>query len=194
MGEVMSFTQRQASAWSFAMVLAAACSGSSDSGSASGAGGTGGAGGMGGAGGVTARACGNGAPCTAGGVCSYSGLESGVNCECDPSGHFLCDTWAAGGAPPYYACNTETACAVDLSACPQSNGFCTRSCTCGGSCDVQCAGDGPAEGDPGISCGEAYCQTNFGALGGCAVKDNSCDYEVKCMSGVAGVLGSCPGG
>jgi hypothetical protein len=131
---------------------------------------------------IAGRQCGMGAPCGEGATCEYVFIESGATCTCDPSGHFLCDSWASGGEPPYEPCNETVVCqGQGDESCTLGNGFCTRSCTCDGGCTVECDGSGPAVGDAGQLCDADYC-ADVSEYGGCAVHDGGCDYEVRCAT------------
>jgi hypothetical protein len=142
------------------------------------------------AGAFTGRSCGPGAPCTVGAKCSVSGLESGFDCECDPSRHFLCDGRASGGAPPFPTCNDTTACTAG--PCQSDNGFCTRRCGCNAGCNVDCTGQGPATG-PVLLCDLSYCALDYWKFGSCSVTDGSCSYTLVCNAGATPELtGSCP--
>lgn len=184
-------------------VIAGGCDGSGGGGST---GGGGGGGGGGAAGSITPRRCGPAQPCSAGATCSYSGIESGVKCECDPSGHFFCAAWAGGGAPPYDSCDTESACAdgggggagagggAGGGSCSDSNGYCERTCTCMGSCSFTCNGDGPGPVDAGFVCAEGFCADDYWGWGGCSIQDGACDYTIDCEAPDTAptVTGSCP--
>ena len=168
------------------------------------AGGTAGAAGVGGSGGVggtlsATRKCGDGEPCSVGASCAYSGIESGVRCECDASRHFLCDAWSSAGAPPFEACNENTrepgagGGSGEPFSCSHTNGYCTRTCS-EGSCTVTCEGSGPAEPEPGMECAASYCDQDYWGWGGCEMADgDSCDYQLDCGGPgvVTSIEGSC---
>ncbi|MDI1476239.1 hypothetical protein [Polyangium sp. y55x31] len=138
-----------------------------------------------------------GVPCSAGATCGYSAIESGIRCTCDPSGHYFCDPWSGGGAPPSSACDMETACneggggAGNGGPCSRSNGWCTRSCTCAG-CELECTDNPPASEEPqGVLCNLDYCSSDFGTYGRCEIKDGTCDYMVDCLDAQK-ITGTCP--
>jgi hypothetical protein len=176
------------------MVVAAACGDTSSD--RDGAGGTGGTGGAAGAD-VVARTCKSGDPCPDGAECSYSGLEAGIDCKCDPSGHFLCDPWGGGGSPPWPPCTDESAatqdydgaCAEPATTCTETNGWCTRTCTCGSTCEIACDGEGEVESSPGVLCDASYCDD--GTYGSCEFISSDCNYKVTCNEDVT-ITGSCP--
>lgn len=166
---------------------AAGQAGSAGGGAGGSAGSSGGAGGSAGATGGSAgttggtggtlestRKCGDGAPCATDSSCELALIESGIRCACDPSGHFLCDSWAGGGAPPYPSCNSST-----QAPCEHDNGYCVRSCDGAGACDITCEGDGPAP-DPAaiLECDLAYCVDQ--PYGGCSATDGACEYSIRC--------------
>ena len=151
-----------------------------------------GAGGAGGGSDFTPRPCGSGLPCRAGSTCSYWGIESGVDCECDDSGHYFCDAWAGGGAPPSSICDERSVCAPpEPTPCTQTNGYCTRSCSCDAGCTMECDGDGPAEGDPGYLCDADFCADPYWGYGGCSISEPSCEYELACQPEPT-ITGACP--
>lgn len=129
-------------------------------------------------------------PCAEGDTCSYSGLETGVDCDCDPSGHFLCDSGGAG-APPFEPCN-ENRVPQDPGYCELSNGYCTRRCTESG-CEVTCDGQ-PANVEWERECTPAMCDEEYWGWGGCEIDAGEmCSYKIDCSEpGVVGsVEGSC---
>ena len=184
-------------AWiaSACIVVAAACGSenSSDPGRAGGAGGTGGAAGAD----IVGRTCKSGDPCSAGAECKFSGGESGVKCQCDPSGHFFCDPWGGGGSPPWPPCTDASAedqdfdgaCAEPATTCTETNGWCTRTCTCGSTCELVCEGEGEVDSAPGALCDASYCDD--AEYGSCQFIDGDCNYQVSCTEGPT-VTGSCP--
>jgi hypothetical protein len=164
-------------------------------------GGTGGAS-TGGTGGskIKGHTCGNGAPCSAGAKCSMDGIESGVSCDCDATGHFFCEPYAGGGAPPWLPCTADTACggqggaggAGGSGSCSDSNGWCTRTCQCKGTCTDKCDGMGPPQGYQGGVCDESYCGGPEVAFASCSVSDGACNYKVSCQNMSVQVEGNCP--
>ena len=175
-------------------------------GATGGASATGGAGGVGGSGeaDIEGRRCGPGEPCSAGGTCALSGFESGVRCECDPSGHFFCEAWAAGSAlPPFDSCTADAACSGGSGGgggtCSETNGYCTRTCSCESGCSYDACDAEPTEpGEPGITCDASFCEAGYrGGRGSCEVKDGACDYKVDCGEPGApprAITGACPDG
>ncbi len=136
------------------------------------------------------RRCGHGVACSAGAECSASGIESGLDCKCDSSGHYFCDAWAGAGAGGQADCPRRTGCSgsggsggTDDGSCSRTNGYCTRTCVCpGGACTTDCSGTGPAASE-GALCDATYCDDPYNRYGGsCSVKDGSCDYGVHCDS------------
>jgi hypothetical protein len=163
-------------------------SGSMTGGSAGSVGGT--DAGTGGTTGLRGRDCGSGKPCAASAKCEVFSIESGFKCDCDPSGHFFCDSYAGGGSPPFATCTTESSCRGE--PCEQTNGYCTRTCGCDAGCSTDCSGQGPAEG-MSFLCDPSYCDQEFGRSGGCSFEDGSCNYEIRChLGGPPTVTGSCP--
>jgi hypothetical protein len=163
---------------------------SGSSGSTSTGGSAGNVGGTGGTLGLRGRDCGSGKPCSPGAKCNAHSIESGFNCNCDPSGHFFCDSFAGGGGPPFATCTAESSCKGE--PCQQTNGYCTRSCGCDAGCSTDCSGQGPAEG-LSFMCDLSYCSQEFGQRGGCSVQDGTCNYEIDCNpGGTHTVTGSCP--
>ncbi|MFO0565442.1 MAG: hypothetical protein U0263_07255 [Polyangiaceae bacterium] len=138
------------------------------------------------------RLCAEGATCSAGATCKFGGVESSVDCNCDPSGHFFCDASSYGGAPPFVACSEQTACSAGAGTkeCVQSNGYCTRSCTCNGTCATECTGSGPAQGYAGAVCNLSYCGDSP-IQRSCSVHDGTCSYSVECGEKQT-LTGSCP--
>jgi hypothetical protein len=126
------------------------------------------------------RTCGMGAPCSPGATCEWSGLESGIDCECDDTGHYFCDAHAGGGAPPFQPCPPRQ-CAAAGETCELSNGYCTKTCVCGGACTTDCSGNGPPQ-HQGASkpCDLDFCKDSYLKWGGCSVKDGACDYTIDC--------------
>jgi hypothetical protein len=131
------------------------------------------------------RRCGHGAPCSPGAECSVGFIESGLDCECDESGHYFCDAWAGGGAPSQPLCPRKTGCSgnggsagTDDGSCSLTNGYCTRTCVCpGGTCTMACTSNGPPV-SLGLVCDPSYCEDPGHYR--CKVKDGSCDYNVEC--------------
>ena len=155
---------------------------------------------------ITARSCRIGDPCNEGAECGWSGWESGVSCVCDPSGHIFCDPSLGGGAAPAWppctepsAANGSGACEDDPvapgndppTACTETNGWCTRTCTCGGTCEMTCDGEGPTEPQAGVVCEPEFCAEDQ-YYASCEFIDGDCDYRVVCDSGQADVTGACP--
>ncbi len=159
------------------------------------------------------RSCGDGAPCAAGSKCTYDGIESGATCNCDPSGHYFCDSWAGGGAPPFLNCNEQSACSgssggaggfagtggfggtagtgTTSGGCAQTNGFCTKNCECGATCTLDCNGAGPAPGEP-LLCDLSYCSLDYWRYGSCSISDGACAYDVDCNFGGEPIIsGTC---
>ena len=176
----------------------AGTAGGSAGGAAGAVGGMAGAFSAGAGGTLNARRCGSGEPCEPDAACSYYGIESGVSCQCDDSGHFFCDASASGGAPPFNSCTESTVCnpgggsgAAGAASCRQSNGFCTRDCVCGESCTMECNGTGPAEGDPGYLCDETYCDEPYWGEGRCSFEEAGCSYEIICRTQELKVTGDC---
>lgn len=181
------------------MLAAAACGDSSDGSSggsagSSGSAGAAGAGGIAGGGGAAsfaARRCGSDVPCEAGSSCEESLWETRRGCECDPSGHMLCDLLQGGAAGPSYVCLPGESCPLQGAGasgneCETSNGFCTRSCTCTGGeldCTVDCTGSGPES--EGTACAPESCNTDVSGgvseyYGGCEYDAPGCKYSVSC--------------
>jgi hypothetical protein len=131
------------------------------------------------------RRCGHGVPCAPGAECAVAYIESGLDCECDSSGHFFCDAWAGGGAPSQPVCPRRTGCSgsggSDDGSCSLTNGYCTRTCVCpSGTCTTDCSGSGPPASE-GELCDPSHCQVQNRYR--CEVKDGSCDYSVECRIG-----------
>ncbi|MCA9647379.1 MAG: hypothetical protein H6718_27085 [Polyangiaceae bacterium] len=123
------------------------------------------------------RKCGLGIECEAGDTCKYSGFETGVTCDCDPSGHFLCDSGGAG-APPFEPCN-ERAASGQGGSCRLSNGYCTRTCT-ESACEVTCDGE-PATVEWAEECAPSMCGLDYWGWGGCEISTGpSCSYQIDC--------------
>jgi hypothetical protein len=156
---------------------------------------------------IHGRRCGNGEPCSAGAKCSLNGIESGYDCDCDASGHFFCDPYSGGGAPPGNVCSPFSACGQGgaggegtggggtggAGTCSESNGYCTRTCQCNGTCTDKCDGMGPPEGYQGAVCDKTYCASvTTNEFASCSVSDGTCDYKVECNGTTANVTGSCP--
>ena len=148
---------------------------------------------------ITPRTCRSGDSCSEGAECSFEGNEWGVHCHCDPSGHFFCDPSGGGGAPPWEPCTeqeakgTGGACAEPATSCTETNGFCTRTCACGGGpCEMVCDGESAANVDRSALCDESYC--DMGGFGRCEFIDAECNYKVECDVNGEGVTmtGSCP--
>lgn len=160
-----------------------------------------GSGASGASGDFAARECGIAVACAAGAKCSYAGIETGVDCECDPSGHYFCHAWAAGGAPSWDSCTEERACGQGedgesggggAGGCSESNGFCVKTCDCELGCTYdECDGEGPAEAPKVVLCEEAYCDTPPGDYGKCSVDDGDCNYAVDCRGEKPELAGSC---
>jgi hypothetical protein len=179
--------------------------GSSGSAGASGAAGTSATGGTAGSAGMdggqvdirSPRRCGHGVACSAGAECAVSAIETGIDCKCDPSGHFFCDAWASAGSPGQPLCPPKTGCTgiggsggTDDGRCSLSNGYCTRTCVCPlGTCSTDCSGAGPAASE-GKLCDLSYCE-DTGRYGGCSIKDGSCSYAVECGGAAPAITGSC---
>jgi hypothetical protein len=146
--------------------------------------------GMGGTTGLRGRTCGSGQPCSAGAKCRAASIETWFDCDCDQSGHFFCDAFAGGGAPPFANCTAESSCKGE--PCEQTNGYCTRSCGCDAGCSTDCSDQGPAVGESFL-CDRSYCDLEFGRNGGCSFQEGACNYEIRCNPGFAPrVTGSCP--
>jgi hypothetical protein len=175
-------------------VIAVACSSEASNPESSSAG-AGGGGGAGGSAAVVPRACRSGDPCSEGAECGWSYIETGATCTCDPSGHFFCDPHGGGGAPPWAPCTEDSAtdgygaCELPATSCTETNGWCTRTCVCSGSCEMTCDGDAPA--GPGVLCDASFCDD--GPYGGCTFSDGDCSYEVACAAeGGPTLTGACP--
>ena len=173
--------------------------GAAGTGAPGGAGGAGGAAGGAGGADVNPRICKTGNVCAEGAECSYWGGETGVSCHCDPSGHVFCDPGGGGGNPPWPPCtegwakDNYGACAPPATTCTETNGWCTRTCTCGTtSCEMTCDGDGAGAGGPGVLCDASYCDDQeYG--GSCTFIEGDCDYQVVCnVDAAPTVTGFCP--
>ncbi|MEZ4375596.1 MAG: hypothetical protein R3B07_32600 [Polyangiaceae bacterium] len=175
--------------------------GSAGSAASAGSAGSAGSAATGGAGGTlnSTRKCGDGALCGDGAICEYTGIESGIRCTCDPSGHFLCDSFASAGAPSFWPCNETSGpypgaggASDEPYTCSHSNGHCTRTCT-GGVCEITCDGSGVEDPDAGEECSPAYCDGSYNGYGHCQISDGTCDYKIDCAEPgvVASITGTC---